>query len=92
MSHSITVSAFDQYGQPLAGTYAIATAFNLGNGTLTPVSGSVVGGSYCDFTYTRGQASGDQSPILAFALQSGYNPLTATIFITLLDASGNVMM
>ena len=92
MSHSITVTVLDQNGQPLPGTYTITTAFNLGNGTLTPVSGSVVGGSYCAFTYTRGQASTDASPILAFALQSGYNPLTATIFITLLDASGNVMM
>jgi hypothetical protein len=92
LTSTITVTVLDQNGQPLPGTYTITTGFNLGNGTLTPVSGSVVGGSYCDFTYARVQASGDQSPILTFALQSGYNPLTATIFITFLDASGNVMM
>jgi hypothetical protein len=89
---TITVTVLDQNGQALSGTYTIMTSFARGNGAIAPVNGSIAGGSSCVFTYTRGQASGDQSPILTFALQSGYNPLTATIFITLLDASGNIMM
>jgi hypothetical protein len=88
----ITVTVLDQNGQALSGTYTIMTSFARGNGAIAPVNGSIAGGSSCVFTYTRGQTSGDESPIIVFTLQSGYNPLTTTLLISLLDASGNVMM
>ena len=87
---TITFTVNDQNGQPLPGTYTITTAFVRGNGSLAPSTGSIAGSS-CAFTYTRGQIAGDQSPIIVFTLDGLY-PLTAQVFITLLDASGNVMM
>jgi hypothetical protein len=44
------------------------------------------------FTYTRGDVSTDESPILAFSLGGYPTVLPASLFISLFDSSGNIMM
>ncbi|MGD0663013.1 MAG: hypothetical protein ABSD38_33615, partial [Syntrophorhabdales bacterium] len=89
---TITVTVNDQNGQPLPGNYTLQAAFTRGNGTVLPSPAVLANNSSVTFTYTRGDVSTDQSPILAFAL-SGYPAMApASLFISLLDGSGNIMM
>jgi hypothetical protein len=88
---TITVTINDQNGQPLPGSYTIAPSFVRGNGWISPSTITTSASSSCMFVYTRGQTAEDESPIIQFTL-GGLYPLIATLLITLLDSSGNVMM
>jgi hypothetical protein len=89
---TITVTVYDQYSQPLPGTWTIDAVITSGNGTLAPASASTAGANHAHFTYTRGGADpGDVSPWLTFTMSYGGSPSTSRVFIKLLDAGGALM-
>lgn len=85
---TITLAFQNQYGVTYTGTKTVTHSFLDGNGTVTPASKSGTGS--LTFTYARGgNDPGDESPTIQF---SSTNGATAVVQITLLDASGNIMV
>lgn len=102
LSTDITVSVFDQLGNPIyqTGGWYITLEFTSGNGTLHSDeegdSASKIGAhtasnqnSYT-FLYTRGQVVGDESPTIRVTLHIE-RAITDDCYIVLRDAAGDVM-
>lgn len=98
LSTSLTVTVFDQYGQPInVGSGFMTAEFMSGNGTLSvdgtsssTIVGTRITGSQAVFTYARDQLVTDVSPILKFTLEQ-QPPIMSTGNIILLDSDGNEM-
>lgn len=103
LTSTITVAILDQYGNAIYTSeygWYITIEFVTGNGTLTSDeegdSETKVGGhtsstdNEYEFTYTRDQESGDESPTFLITLESNYT-LTEIRQIILRDVSGNIM-
>lgn len=98
---TLTINVKDTYGAPIYEGrlgWLVRVEFLAGNGTLqfgsNPASATSAEGytttDEIQFTYTRGQTSGDSSPIIAATLIN-YGALQAFTNIMLQDESGNYM-
>jgi hypothetical protein len=88
MSTSVTAYVYDQYGVLYTGGAVLSASIDSGNGSISPTTQSG-GSSSFTFTYTREGTTGDISPYITIRTPEGqFN----TTFITLLNASGHVMI
>lgn len=89
LTSTITISAYDQYGQLYRSGVIIHAEITNGNGSLNVYSRTTNSSGVATFIYTRLGTAGDSSPLIKFTTDSG---AMTYVMITLRDASGYRMV